>query len=51
MVTPGSEFFPSAPRALHLRLSIARIRSHQVDDACRRLGRAVATLIDRTGRG
>ena len=51
MVTPGSQFFPSPPRALHLRLSIARIRSHQVDDACRRLGRAVGALTDRTGRG
>jgi DNA-binding transcriptional MocR family regulator len=49
-VTPGRLFFPSAARALHLRLSIARIRSHQVDDACRRLGRAIGTLIDRSGR-
>lgn len=46
MVMPGSQFFPSAPRALHLRLSIARIRSHQVDDACRRLGKAIGALID-----
>jgi DNA-binding transcriptional MocR family regulator len=29
---------------LHARLSIARVKTHQVDDACRRLARAVAAL-------
>ncbi len=49
-VEPGSQFFPSAPRALHVRLSIARIRLHQVDDACRRLGRAIGALVGGAGR-
>ncbi len=49
LVTPGSLFFPSAPRELHLRLSIARIKSHQVDDACRRLGKAIGALSEKRG--
>ena len=41
-VTPGSVFFPSPPRGLHLRLSIARVKAHDIGEGCRRLGRAIA---------
>ncbi len=39
LVTPGSYFFPGTPTETSLRLSIARVRVHEIEEGCRRLGR------------
>ena len=43
-VTPGSLFFPTPPDGLHLRLSISRVKVHEIDEGCRRLSRALRRL-------
>lgn len=43
-VTPGSLFFPApCPELLAVRLSIAKAKVHEIDEGCRRLGRAMAS--------
>jgi DNA-binding transcriptional MocR family regulator len=44
LVAPGSLFYAAGSRGhgLHARLSISRIKTHQIDEACRRLGRALS---------
>jgi DNA-binding transcriptional MocR family regulator len=43
-VTPGSSFFAEPPDGLSFRLSIARVKAHDIEDGCRRLARALARL-------
>jgi 2-aminoadipate transaminase len=44
-ITPGSLFFPTPPEQLHFRLSIAKAKVHEVEEGCRRLGRALAAML------
>jgi DNA-binding transcriptional MocR family regulator len=47
-VAPGSLFFPEVPDELSFRLSISRVKTHDIEAGCRRLARAISRL---TGRG
>jgi DNA-binding transcriptional MocR family regulator len=41
-VTPGSFFFPNGTAGVSFRLSIARVKAHEIDEGCQRLARAIA---------
>ncbi len=45
LVVPGSLFFPGKPRAIFLRLSIAKIRENDLDEGCRRLGKVLSDFV------
>lgn len=49
-LTVGSGFFATPSRELHFRLSIARVQTHQIDEGCRRLARAILPLRSAKGR-
>jgi 2-aminoadipate transaminase len=44
-LSPGSLFFPTPTDAVASRLSIARIKAHEIDDGCRRLARALRCVL------
>jgi DNA-binding transcriptional MocR family regulator len=44
---PGSSFFATRPRGLFLRLSISRVRTHEIDAGFRRIVRAVEKTLPR----
>jgi len=46
-VTPGSLFFATPVDALYVRLSLAKVKAHDVDEGCRRLARAIERLAAR----
>lgn len=46
-IAPGSAFFATAPDRLACRLSVARVKTHEIDEGCRRLARAVKGLASR----
>ncbi len=41
-VEPGRPFFPHAPDRPHFRLSISRVDEEEIEEGCRRMGRALA---------
>ena len=43
-ITPGSQFFATPPDQLAFRVSIARVKVHEIEDGCRRLRRALERL-------
>jgi DNA-binding transcriptional MocR family regulator len=43
-ITPGSLFFAEPPDELAFRLSISRVKTHEIEEGCRRLSRALAGL-------
>lgn len=44
-VTPGSLFFANPPDQLAFRLSIARVKVHEIDEGCRRLAAALRRVV------
>jgi DNA-binding transcriptional MocR family regulator len=49
-IAPGSLFFAEPPDQLSFRLSIARVKAHEIEEGCRRLSRALNRLHG-SGRG
>lgn len=45
-VAPGRPFFARAPAAAHARLSISCVPEERIEEACRRLGSALGSLLD-----
>ncbi|MFH1176796.1 MAG: PLP-dependent aminotransferase family protein [Acidobacteriota bacterium] len=45
LATPGRLFFPAEPDGLGFRLSISNLREPQIHEGCRRLGRALASVV------
>ncbi len=46
IVTPGSLFFPGRPDGTCFRLSVSGPREEEIDEGCRRLGRALARVVE-----